>query len=161
MNEPHGLRSRSAKISSASGRAIRNALGATIATAIALAALGAIGIIFPAFIGLQGIAICGALGAATGAALRGPGSWLARVVGGGIGGVIGGYFAVAAGEQFLPGTMQWAYAAVTYPALFAAPMAALVGGLIGLRSAALRSSAGGVANGTIEHALAPCSQPPK
>jgi hypothetical protein len=54
--------------------------------------------------------------------------------------VVGGYFATAAGEQFLPSTMQWAYVGVAFAALFAVPAAALVAGLIGLLSPTLRSS---------------------
>jgi hypothetical protein len=45
---------------------------------------------------------------------------------------------VAAGEQFLPGTMQWACVGVAYAALFAIPAAALLGGLIGLVGPRLR-----------------------
>jgi hypothetical protein len=69
MNESNKLRFQPAKISSASGLAVRGALGAMIATVIALAAFGVIGIIFTGVIGLRGVAICGALGAEAGAAL--------------------------------------------------------------------------------------------
>jgi hypothetical protein len=161
MTESNEPRSQPAKNSSASGLAVASALGAMIATVIALAAFVVLGIISLGVFGLQGVGICGAFGAAAGAALRGPGSTLARVLGGGIGGVIGGYFAVAAGEQFVPGTTQWAYVGFTFATLFAIPVAALVGGLIGLQSAALRLSGVGTTIKTVEHAVAPSPPPPK
>jgi hypothetical protein len=80
----------------------------------------------------------GTIDATIGAALRSPGSRLARVFGAGIGAVVGGYFAVAAGEQFTPGTMHWACVGVAYAALSAIPAAALLGGLIGLVGPRLR-----------------------
>jgi hypothetical protein len=133
MNGSSGLTSRPAVALSAPGRAARGAFGAVIATASGLAAFVAIGVnSWDAARGLQGIGICGALGAAVGAVLSGPGVRLARVLGGGIGGVVAGYFALASGEVLPPGTMQWALGAGAYAALFALPVAGLVGGLSGL-----------------------------
>jgi hypothetical protein len=80
---------------------------------------------------LQGILICGALGAAVGAAMSGPGTRLARVLGGGIGGIVAGDFALASGEVMPPGTIRWAPGGAAYAAVFALPAAALVGGMIG------------------------------
>jgi hypothetical protein len=82
-------------------------------------------------IGLAAYVVIGALSLA---AARG----LARVLGGGIGGVVAGYFTVASGEVFPPGTMQWAVSGGAYGALFGLPVAALVGGLIGLIGAVSR-----------------------
>ena len=133
MNESARPTSQPARIPSVPGWTARSALGTMIATAIGLAAYVVIGVLsLAAARGLQGICICSALGAAAGAALRGPGSRLARVLGGGIGGVVAGYFTVASGEVFPPGTMQWALSGGAYGALFGLPAAALVGGLIGL-----------------------------
>jgi hypothetical protein len=104
-----------------------------VATSIALAAFVAIGSIsWAAVRGLQGVVICGALGAAAGAALSGPGSRLARVLGGAIGGAIGGFFALASAELIPPGTAQWALSGGGYAALFALPAAAFIGGLMRL-----------------------------
>ena len=115
------------------GRAASGALGAAMATAVALAAFVAIGsVAWHAVTGLQGIGICGALGAAAGAALGSLGPRAARIIGGGIGGVVAAYFALAFGEVMPPGTMQWALSGAAYAALFALPVAALVGDLIGL-----------------------------
>ena len=121
-----GLRARA-------GRAAWGALGAALATAVAVAAFVAIGVLsWSAAAGLQGIGICGALGAAAGAALGSLGPRAARIIGGGIGGVVAAYFALAFGEVMPPGTMQWALSGAAYAALFALPVAALVGDLIGL-----------------------------
>jgi len=138
MNASDGRIAQPAATLSLPGLAFKSAVGAIIATVAALSAFGAIGIVVPGVVGLQGVALSGALGAAVGAAMRGPGSSAARVVGGGIGALVAGYFAVASGEQFLPGTMQWAYAGLTFAAVFAVPTAALVGGLIGLLGAISR-----------------------
>jgi hypothetical protein len=81
--------------------------------------------------GLQGVCICGALGAAAGAALSRLAPRAARIIGGGIGGVIAGYFALASGEILPPGTLQWALGGGGYAALFALPVATLVGGIVG------------------------------
>ena len=96
--------------------------------------------------GLQGVCICGALGAAAGAALGRLGPRAARVIGGGIGGGGAGYFALASGEMLPPGTLQWALGGGGYGALFALPVALLVGGLIGLLGAA--SFSVGIGNAT-------------
>jgi hypothetical protein len=110
------------------------------ATAIGLAVYVVIGALsWAAVRGLHGIGLCGALGAAAGAALSGPGSRLARFLGGGIGGAVAGYFTLASGEVFPPGSMQWALSGGAYGALFGLPVAALVGGLIGLIGAVSRS----------------------
>ena len=69
--------------------------------------------------GLQRILICGAPGAAAGAAMSGPGTRLARVVGGGIGGIVAGSFALASGEVMPPGTILWALGGAAYAAVFA------------------------------------------
>ena len=99
-----------------------------------------IGIIsWDAVAGLQGVCICGALGVAAGAALGRPESRAARIIGGGIGGVVAAWFALASGEMFPPGTLQWALSGGAYAALFAFPVAALVGGLVGLLNPASRS----------------------
>jgi hypothetical protein len=71
MNESNELRFQPAKISSASGLAVRGALGAMIATVIALAAFGVIGIIFTGVIGLYGVAF-----AARSGLERAPSSWV-------------------------------------------------------------------------------------
>jgi hypothetical protein len=114
----------------------RSAYGAMIATLIALAVFVVIGIISWATVrGYQGVGICGALSAVTGAALRGPGSRLARVLGGGFGGVLAGFAALSMGEMIAPGTRQWALAGGSYGVLFGLPVAAIVGGLIGLLGA--------------------------
>jgi hypothetical protein len=103
---------------------------------IALAVVVVIGAISWAVVrGYPGVVICGVLGAAAGAVLKGPGARLARVLGGGIGGAMAGDFAVAAAEVFPPETAQWALAGAAYGALFGMPLAALVGGLIGLLAA--------------------------
>src|SRR5262245_10421585 len=149
MNESTGLRSQPPRIPSAPGWVARSALGTMIATALRLAAYVVIGVLsLAAARGLQGIGICGALGAAAGAALSGPGSRLARILGGGIGGVVAGYFTVASGEVFPPGTIQWALSGGAYGALFGLPVAALVGGLIGLIGAVSRLW--GIGHGTSE-----------
>ena len=133
MNESARTTCQPPRIPSAAGWAARSALGAMIATAIGLAAYVVIGVLsWAAVRGLHGIGICGALGAAAGAALSGPGSRLARVLGGGIGGVVAGLFTLASGEVFPPASMQWALSGGAYGALFGLPAAALVGGLIGL-----------------------------
>ncbi len=112
-------------------------MGAVTATAVALAVLVAIGVIsWDAVAGLQGVCICGALGAAAGAALGRPGPRAARIIGGGIGGIVAAYFALASGEMLPPGTLQWALGGGGYAALFALPVAVLVGGIIGLLYAA-------------------------
>jgi hypothetical protein len=117
----------------------RSALGATITTSIALVTFIVIGTSpWAAVRGYQGVGICAALGAVAGAALKGPGARLARVLGGGLGGAVAGYFAVAAGEVFPPGTAQWVLGGGAYGALFGLPLAALVGGLIGLLGAVPR-----------------------
>jgi hypothetical protein len=104
-----------------------------LATSIALTAFVTIGFIsWAAVRGLQGVIICGALGAAAGAVLSGPGSRLARVLGGAIAGAIAGFIALASAELTPPGTIRWAICAGGYAALFALPAAALLGGLIGL-----------------------------
>jgi hypothetical protein len=132
MNRSHRLTSRSATAPSSSVRAARGALGAVIATAVALAAFVAIGVVsWDAVRGYQGVGICGALGVAAGAALSGPGSRLARVLGGGIGGVVAGYFALASGEVLPTGTLHWALGGAAYAASFGLPVAAIMGGLIG------------------------------
>jgi hypothetical protein len=114
------------------------------ATAVALAALVGIGVIsWDAVTGFQGIGICGALGAAAGAALGRLGPRAARIIGGGIGGIVAAYFALASGELLPPGTLQWALGGGGYAALFALPVATLVGGLIGWLSPASRSSGSG------------------
>jgi hypothetical protein len=96
--------------------------------------------------GLQGVCICGALGAAAGAALGGLGPRAARIIGGGTGGVIADYFALASGEMLPPGTLQWALGGGGCAALFALPVAMLVGGIIGSLDAASRPA--GTGNGT-------------
>ena len=139
MEDSPRLTSRPATLRSASGRAARGALGAAIATAVALAAFVVIGVIsWGAVAGLQGVGICGALGVAAGAALGRPGPRAARIIGGGIGGVVAGYFALASGEMLPPGTMQWALGGGAYAALFALPVAALMGGFVGLLDPAPR-----------------------
>jgi hypothetical protein len=133
MNTSTEVPSQPARILSAPGWATRSALGTMLATSIALAAFVAIGLIsWAAVRGLQGVVICGALGATAGTALRGPGSRLARVLGGAIGGAIGGFFALASAELIPPGTIQWALGGGGYAALYALPAAAFFGGLIGL-----------------------------
>jgi hypothetical protein len=140
MNDKTELTFQLARIPFALGWAVRSAFGAMIATSVALAAFVVIGLIsWAAVRGLQGVGICGVLGATVGASLKGPGSKLARVLGGGLGGVIAGYFAVASGEMVPPGTTQWAYEGGTFAALFALLVAALVGGVIGLLNAVSRS----------------------
>jgi hypothetical protein len=132
MPDSPRLTFRPATFTSAFGRAIGGALGAAIATAVALAAFVVITILsWDAVAGLQGVGLCGALGAAAGVALSGPGSRLARVLGGGIGGIVAGYFALASGEMFPPATMQWALGGAAVAASFALPVAILVGGIIG------------------------------
>jgi hypothetical protein len=102
------------------GRAARGALGAAPATALAPAASVAIGSVARhAVAGLQGILICGAPGAAAGAAMSGPGTRLARVLGGGIGGIVAGYFALASGEVMPPGTILSALGGAAHVAVFA------------------------------------------
>jgi hypothetical protein len=110
-----------------------------IAVLIALVAFVLIGTISWATVrGYQGVGICVALGAAAGAALKGPGSRLARVLGGGSGGAVAGSFAVAAAEVLPPGTMQWTLAGAGYGAVFGLPVATVMGGLIGLLGAMSR-----------------------
>jgi len=139
MNESTSPTSQPARIPSVPGWTARSALGTMIATAIGLAAYVVIGVLsLAAARGLQGICICSALGAAAGAALSGPGSRLARVLGGGIGAVVAGYYTLASGEVLPPGSMRWALSGGAYGALFGLPLAALVGGLIGLIGAAAR-----------------------
>jgi hypothetical protein len=139
MESKTSLTSRAAGLLSSTGRAAQGALGAIIATAVALAALVAIGVIsWGAVRGLQGVCICGALGAAAGAALGRLSPRAARIIGGGIGGVVAGYFALASGEILSPGTLQWALGGGGYAALFALPVALLVGGIIGLLDAPSR-----------------------
>ena len=112
-----------------------------IATAVALAALIVIGVIsWDAVAGVQGVCICGVLGAVAGAALGRIGPRAARNVGGGIGGVVASYFALATEEVLPPGTLRWALGGDGYAATFAFPVAALVGGLIGLLDATRQSS---------------------
>jgi hypothetical protein len=107
-----------------------------IATLVALVVFVVIGAIsWNVVMGYQGVGICDVLGAVVGATLRGRGSRMARVLGGGLGGAVAGYFAVAAGEVLPPGTAQWALAGAAYGALFGLPLAALVGGLVGLLGA--------------------------
>ena len=114
----------------------RGAAGAMIATSVALAALLAAGIGFPAVvIGPVGVGLCGVLGSVVGAIPRGPGSILARILGGGVGGVVAGWFAIAAAELLPPATMQWAYSGGALAAMCALPVAAVVGGLVGLLGA--------------------------
>jgi hypothetical protein len=129
-----------------------------IATAVALAVFVAIGVIsWDAVRGFQGVGICGALGAAAGTALSSPRSRLARVLGGGIGGVVTAYFALASGEMLPPGTAQWALGGAAYAALFALPVAAIMGGIIGSLDPRSRSSRIGDATederGTADHGL--------
>jgi hypothetical protein len=132
MNSSPRLTSRPARLKSASGSAARSALGAVIATAVGLAAFVVIRILsWDTVTGFQGIGICGALGAAAGVVWGGPGSWPARVLGGGIGGIVAGYFALAFGEVMAPGSLQWALSGAAYAALFALPMATLVGSMTG------------------------------
>jgi hypothetical protein len=150
MNDLAGQTSQPARTSSAPGWVAWSALGAMIATSVALAVLLVAGITFRgAVIGPQGVGICGVLGAVVGAVLRRPGSKLARVLGGGMGGVVAGWFAVSAVELLPPATMQWAYSGGAFAALCALPVAAVVGGLIGLLSAVSRSS--GIGNATTTH----------
>jgi hypothetical protein len=133
MSESPERTSQPARISSTTRWMARSAYGAMIATLVALAVFVAIGTIsWAAVRGYQGVGICVALGAVAGATLRGPGSRLARVLGGGIGGVLAGFAALSMGEMIAPGTAQWALAGAAYGALFGLPLAALVGGLIGL-----------------------------
>jgi hypothetical protein len=128
MESTARLTSRTAGFRFTLGRVARGAIGAVIATAVALAALVVIGVIsWDAVARFQGVCICGALGVAAGAVLGRPESRAARVIGGGIGGVVAGYFALASGEMLPPGTMEWALGGGLYAALFALPMAALVG----------------------------------
>jgi hypothetical protein len=149
MENSQRLASRRAPFPSAFGRATRGALGAAIATAVALAAFVAIGVIsWDAARGFQGVGICGALGAAAGAALSGPGSRLARVLGGGIGGVVAGYFALASGEVFPPGTLKWALGGAAYAALFSLLVATIMGGIMGSLNPRSRSS--GIGDATEE-----------
>ncbi len=144
MTESARPTSQPARIPSAPEWAARSALGTMIATVIGLAAYVVIGLLsWAAVRGLHGIGLCGALGAATGAALSGPGSRPARVLGGGTGGVVAGYLTLASGEVLPPGTMRWALGGGAYGALFGLPVAALVGGLIGLIGAVPRSSGSG------------------
>jgi hypothetical protein len=133
MERQTSLTSRDAGYRAPSARAARGAQGAATATAVALAALVVIGVIsWDAIAGFQGVCICGALGAAAGAALGGIGPRAARIIGGGIGGGVAGYFALASAEVLPPGTLQWALGGGGYAALFALPVAMLVGGIIGL-----------------------------
>jgi hypothetical protein len=139
MNESARPTSQPDRIPSASGWAARSALGTMVATTIGLAAYVVIGVVsWSAVRGFQGIGLCGVLGAAAGAALSGPGSRVARVLGGGIGGVVAGYFALASGEVYPPGTMRWALSGGAFGALFGLPVAAIVGGLIGMIGAPCR-----------------------
>ena len=118
--ESKTMTSRGPGLRARAGRAASGALGAAPATAVALAAFGAIGsVAWHAGAGLQGILICGALGGAVGAAMSGPGTRLARVLGGGIGGIVAGYFALASGEVMPPGTIRWAPGGAAYAAVFA------------------------------------------
>jgi hypothetical protein len=122
------------------GQAASGALGAALATGVGLAALVMMGVIsWGTVAGLQGVCICGVLGAAAGAALGRLGPRAARIIGGGIGGGVAGYFALASGEVLPPGTLQWAFGGGGCAALFALPMATLVGGVIGLLDASPRS----------------------
>jgi hypothetical protein len=141
MESSEWLTSRPSRLQSAPGRAARGALGAVIATALALAAFVAIGVCpWGTVTGLEGVGLCGALGAGAGAVLSGPGSRLARILGGGIGGIVAGYFALASGEMLPLGTARWALTAGAYAALFALPLASFVGGLIALLNPESRSS---------------------
>ncbi len=140
MNDSTGLTSRPARIPSAAGWAIRSALGAMIATSVALAALLVAAILIPSILTDNPPAVCGVLGALLGAGLKGPGSKLARVIGGAVGGVVAAWFAFSAGEMVPPLTLQWVYVGGAFAALFALPAAAAVGGLIGLLIAVSRSS---------------------
>ena len=120
MESKTSLTSRGPGLRARAGRAAWGALGAAPATAVALAAFVAIGsVAWHAVAGLQGILICGALGAAVGAAMSGPGTRLARVLGGGIGGIVAGDFALASGEVMPPGTVLWALGGAAYAAVFA------------------------------------------
>jgi hypothetical protein len=139
MESTTRLTSRTAGFRFTTGGVARGAHGAVIATAVALAAFVVIGVIsWDAVCGLQGVCICGAVGVAAGAVLGRPESRAARIIGGGIGGVVAAWFALASGEMFPPGTLQWALSGGVYAALFAIPVAALAGGLIGLLDPAPR-----------------------
>ena len=136
MVESPGLTSRPGKIPSAMAWAAHSMLGAIIATSVALVVYVVIGLIaWAAIRGYEGIGLCAAMGLAAGVVLRGPGSRPARVLGGGMGAAIAGYAALSTGEMFPPATMQWALAGTAYGALFGLPVAALVGGLVGLLGA--------------------------
>jgi hypothetical protein len=141
MNDRPGPKIQPASAPSAVWSATRSAIGAMLATAFALGYIVLAGMLFwSAIRGFLGVAICGALGAAMGACLRRPGSRLARVVGGGVGGTVAGLFAIAAAEMFPPATIKWACAGGASGALFGLPVAAIVGGLVGLLSALFHSS---------------------
>jgi hypothetical protein len=140
MESTTRLTTRTARFRFTPRRATRGALGAVTATAVALAALVAIGVnCWDAVMGFQGVCICGALGVAAGVALGRPEPRAARIIGGGIGGVVAAYIALASGEMLSPGTIQWALGGGAYAALFALPVAAFTGGLIGLLDAARRA----------------------
>src|SRR3954469_9019354 len=136
MNESPGLTSQPAKFPSAMAWAARGAQGAILATSGALVVFVVIGLIsWTAIAGYHAVAISGALGAAAGALLRGPGSRSARVLGGGMGGGLAGLAALSMGEMFPPATMQLALGGTGYGALLGLPVAALVGGFVGLLAA--------------------------
>jgi hypothetical protein len=144
MESKTSLTSRAAGLRTTAGQAASGALGAAIATAVALAAFVAIGVIsWDAVRGFQGAGICGAQRAADASPLGRLGPRAARLIGGGIGGVVAGYFALASGEILSPGTLQWALGGGGYAALFALPVALLVGGIIGLLDATSPSSVSG------------------
>jgi hypothetical protein len=116
--------------------AARGAGGAMIATSAALAVLVLAGMVFPsAVFGPSGVGLCGALGAVVGSVAGRREPKLAWVLGGGIGGVVAGWFAISAAELFPPGTWQWADSGGALAILFSLPVAAVVGGLVGLASA--------------------------
>jgi hypothetical protein len=134
---PHRPDHRGAHMESAIGSvatpSVRCAIESMAATSMAICAVAIMGLFaWPVLAGIPGIALAVAVGAAAGAAFPRPAPRIARVVTGGLGGLVAGYFALASAEVVTPGTLAWALAASGYAALFALPVAAIVGGVTGL-----------------------------
>ena len=119
------------------GQITRGAIGAMIAALSGLAAVVVVGFLaFGAVRGFNGALIAGVVGALVGGLIRGFGDCPVRSLAGAVGGAVGGYFAVAAAEQFAPGSWEWAVYGGPYAALFgvsvAVVLAVTAGSVVGL-----------------------------
>jgi hypothetical protein len=105
---------------------------AVAATLVAIVMVVLVGVAsWGAVVGTRGSWIGALIGAVLGLALRRYGHWLPRLIGGFLGGMIGGYFAVAAAEQAVPGSSEWAIRGGLLGAAFGVPVAMLFAAIVG------------------------------